>query len=314
MRLTGLKRAENGLKHVQGPILPILLETAEGRLGVTRGIKRKNATKVRGRGGRGKAPILTRNDYEAGPSHRLTPSATLSSSPHEDWRSYLEPARRLVSLSSSPSYHHSFGPHQDEEPHDSHHSFIPLQRSGYHSSFQNPTPYFQSRFNPMNQVQEPEGPNPLGPADHFPEIRNMDVDEDPDPEMPPSGTPTPPIDISSGSSFHGSPYRGPDIWAERWASYKWEYTPPHRNSPPHQQIPSENPHFQAVTPPPPSALEQQLPPEPPRRRRGARMPPNPVTEVDSAPVAPALPPMGFENPIPSYPGAAGYNPFEQAAY
>ncbi|XP_021991702.1 extensin-like [Helianthus annuus] len=260
--------------------------------------------RVRGRGGRGKAPI-TRNDHEAGLSHRRTPSASYGSSPHEDWRTYLEPARRYVSLSSSPSYHHSFGPQQEDEPSDSHHSYIPLQRSGSHHSFQNPTPYFQSRFNPMNQIEEPEGQNPLGPADHFPEIQNMYVDEDPDPEMPPSGKSMHPIDISSGSSFHGSPYRGPDIWAERWASYKWEYTPPHRNSPPHQQVPSKDPHFPAVTPPPPLAPEQQPPPQPLRRRR--------VSEVDSVPVEPA-PHMGYKKPIPSYPGAAGYNPFEQQAY
>ncbi|XP_021975114.1 early nodulin-75-like [Helianthus annuus] len=220
--------------------------------------------KIKGRGGRGKALILTRNDHEAGPSHRRTPSATLSSSPHEDWRTYLEPARRSVSLSSSPSYHHSFGPHQDEEPHDSHHSFIPLQRSGSHSSFQNPTPHFQSRFNPMNQMQEPEGPNPLEPADHYPEMHDMEMDDDSDPEMPPTRTPTHPIKISSGSSFPSSPYRGPDIFLERWATYKWEYTPPHHNSPPHQQVLSEDPHFQAVTPPPSPPVEQQLPPEPSR--------------------------------------------------
>ncbi|XP_021996134.1 uncharacterized protein LOC110893331 [Helianthus annuus] len=90
-------------------------------------------------------------------------------------------------------------------------------------------------------------------------------------------------------------------------------------------------------------LEQQLPPEPPRRRRGARMyvrgglhfstpqhssnnnypplyedpqiggPSNAVSEVDSALVEPA-PQIGYDNPIPSYPGAAGYNPYEQQAY
>ncbi|XP_021998297.1 early nodulin-75-like [Helianthus annuus] len=292
------------------------------------GSKAKIPPRVRGRGGRGRTPILTRNDHEAGPSHRRTPSASYGSSPHEDWRTYIEPARHSVSLSFSPSYHHSFGPHQEDEPNDSHHSYIPLQRSGSHHSFQNSTPYFQSQFNPMNRIEEPEGHNPLGPTDHFLEYQNMDVDEDPDPEMPPSGTPTHPIEISSRSSFHGSPYRGPDIWAERWASYKWEYTPPHRNSPPHQQVPSEDPHFQAVTPPPPPAPEQPPPPEPSRRRRTARInsnypplyedpqmggPSNAVSEVDSAPVEPA-PQMGYDNPIPSYPGSAGYNPFEQQAY
>ncbi|XP_022007433.1 leucine-rich repeat extensin-like protein 1 [Helianthus annuus] len=140
----------------------------------------------------------------------------------------------------------------------------------------------------------------------------MEMDKDPDPEMPPSGTPTHPIEISSGSSFHGSPYRGPNIFAERWATYKWEYTPPYYTSPPHQQIPSEDPHFQAVTPPPPPPLEQQLPPEPPRRRRGARMSvrggfhfSTPQHSSNSN-----YPPL-YEDP---QMGAAGYNPFEQPAY
>ncbi|XP_035840261.1 leucine-rich repeat extensin-like protein 1 [Helianthus annuus] len=42
-------------------------------------------------------------------------------------------------------------------------------------------------------------------------------------------------------------------------------------------------------------------------------PSNPVSEVDSALVA-APPPMGYDNPIPSYAGAAAYNPFEQPSY
>ncbi|XP_022019511.1 leucine-rich repeat extensin-like protein 5 [Helianthus annuus] len=273
------------------------------------------------------------------------PSANFSSSPHEDWRTYLEPARHSVSLSSSSSYYHSFGPQQDEDHHDSHHSFILLKRSGSHSSFKNPTPFFQSRFNPMNQVQEPEGPNRLGPVDHYPEMQDMEMDEDPDPEMPPSGTPTHPIEISSGSSFRGSPYRGPDSVAERCATYNWEYTPPFNPQHQQQQDPSEDSRFQAVTPPPPPQPEQQQPPEAPSRgRSGARMsvrggfhfstpqhssnnhypllyedpqmggPSNPVSEVDSSPVAPPPPHMGYDNPIPSYADATAYNPFEQPAY
>ncbi|MFS8008636.1 hypothetical protein Hanom_Chr14g01275101 [Helianthus anomalus] len=81
----------------------------------------------------------------------------------------------------------------------------------------------------MNQVEEPVGPNPLGPTDHYLEFQDTDVDDDPDPEMPPFETPTHPIEISSVSFFHGSPYRGPDIWAERWSTYKWEFTPPHHH-------------------------------------------------------------------------------------
>ncbi|MFS7980352.1 hypothetical protein Hanom_Chr10g00938421 [Helianthus anomalus] len=75
------------------------------------------------RRGRRKAPI-SGHDHESGPSHRRTPSATMGASPPEDWRTYLEPARRSVSLSSSPSYHHSFGPRSENEPHDSPLSFI----------------------------------------------------------------------------------------------------------------------------------------------------------------------------------------------
>ncbi|MFS7984213.1 hypothetical protein Hanom_Chr11g00983851 [Helianthus anomalus] len=67
--------------------------------------------RVRGRRGRGKVPMVTRNDHEARPSHRRTPFASLCSRPHEDWMNYLKPARRSVLLSSSPSYHDSFGLH-----------------------------------------------------------------------------------------------------------------------------------------------------------------------------------------------------------
>ncbi|MFS8010038.1 hypothetical protein Hanom_Chr14g01292281 [Helianthus anomalus] len=130
--------------------------------------------------------------------------------------------------------------------------------------------------------------------------------------------------------------------AGRWSTYKWEFTPPHHNSPPQQQVPSKDPHFQAVMPPSPLALEQPPPPEPSRRRRSARLsvrggfhfstpehssnyppifedpqmgrPSNAVFEVDYAPVAPAPPPMGYENPIPAYPDAAGHNSFEPQDY
>ncbi|MFS7980114.1 hypothetical protein Hanom_Chr10g00935531 [Helianthus anomalus] len=67
------------------------------------------------RRGRGKAPT-TGHDHEAGPSHRRTSSITMSTSPQEHWRTYIEPGRRSVSLSSSPSYLHSFGPQSENEP------------------------------------------------------------------------------------------------------------------------------------------------------------------------------------------------------
>ncbi|MFS7963845.1 hypothetical protein Hanom_Chr08g00743091 [Helianthus anomalus] len=43
-------------------------------------------------------------------------------------------------------------------------------------------------------------------------------------------------------------------------------------------------------------------------------PSNPVSEVESAPVAPPPSHMGYDNPIPSYAGAATYKPFEQPAH
>ncbi|KAJ0549224.1 hypothetical protein HanHA300_Chr07g0231051 [Helianthus annuus] len=224
------------------------------------------------RGGRGKAPF-TSHDHEASPSHRRTPSVTMSTSPQEDWRTYLEPARRSISLSSSPSYHDSFTLHQGNESDHSRHSYLPLRRSGSHHAFEDLTPFLQSRFNPANQVQEPAGFNPLGPEDHFSGDQNMEMDEDTDPAEPPYGTPTHPIEISDRSSFHGSPYRGPDSYEARVASYPWEFTPPFNPAPPQQQQdPSEDSRFQAVTPPPPPPPEQEPPPEPPRWKRSeARM-------------------------------------------
>ncbi|XP_035845263.1 leucine-rich repeat extensin-like protein 2 [Helianthus annuus] len=110
----------------------------------------------------------------------------------------------------------------------------------------------------------------------------------------------------------------------------------------------DEPYIQAVTPPPlpveePPQQPPQPPPEPPRRRRNARMsvrggprfsspqasstyppihedpqmggPSHAVLENNPPPVtfAPPSPPMGYENPIPTYPGSPGYNPFEYQA-
>ncbi|MFS7990842.1 hypothetical protein Hanom_Chr11g01063651 [Helianthus anomalus] len=186
------------------------------------------------------------------------------------------------------------------------------------------------------------GFNPLGPENHFPEAQGMDMDADPDPAEPPFRTPNHPIKISDGLPFVGSPYNGHDSYEERFKQIDWVFTPSYHNSPQQQQPdPSEDSRFVAVTLPPP--LVQQQPPEPPRQRRsnarmsvrggvrintpplssGSRYSPiheepliggfsNPVSEVDSAPVAP--PPVGFGNPIPTYAGSAVYNPFEQPAH
>ncbi|MFS7913741.1 hypothetical protein Hanom_Chr02g00145241 [Helianthus anomalus] len=282
--------------------------------------------------GRGKGPV-TGHDHEAGPSHRRTPSITMSTSPQESWRLYIEPGRRSVSLSSSPSYQHSFGPHSENEPDQQPPSFIPLQRSNSHHSCGDPTPVFQSRFNPANILPEPVGFNPLGPEDHF--SGENDMDEDTDPTEPAAGTPHHPIEISDGSSFHGSPYRGPDSYQERFNQWDWYFTPSEHSSSyqqqqyQQQQDPSQDSRLGAVTPPPPPPVEQQPPPEPPRRRRSnARMsihypplqeeedphlggPSSPIPDINSIP---AVPPLGFDNPIPAYAGSVAYNPFEQPAH
>ncbi|MFS7941383.1 hypothetical protein Hanom_Chr05g00475581 [Helianthus anomalus] len=98
----------------------------------------------------------------------------------------------------------------------------------------------------------------------------MDMDSGPDPQIPPFGTPTHPIDISSGSSFAGSPYRGPDTYKEWFGQWDFVNTPSFHNTPP--QPPLEELHFEAITPPPlPVEEPPQPPPEPPRQRRNARM-------------------------------------------
>ncbi|MFS7931128.1 hypothetical protein Hanom_Chr04g00352411 [Helianthus anomalus] len=107
--------------------------------------------------GRGKGPMRGGGaSRQAGPSHRRTQSVLFSSDSHDDWRRSLEPMRRSVSLSTSPSYHHSFGPPQQDEPQHSFHS----QHSSHHS-------YSQGYFNPDGFINSPAGYNPLGPKDHF---------------------------------------------------------------------------------------------------------------------------------------------------
>ncbi|MFS7988288.1 hypothetical protein Hanom_Chr11g01032981 [Helianthus anomalus] len=297
------------------------------------------------RGGRGKGPITTHNDHEVGPSNMRAPSSTRSENPQRHRRDQLEPARRSTSHSSTPSYRHSFGPNSENEPDNPQASYIPLQRSVSHRAFGDPTPFFQGRFNPAYYIQEPVGFNPLGPQDHFSEDNAMDMDEDTDPVEPARGTPTHPIEVSDGTSFHGTPYQGPDSYQARFNQYEWYFTLSHHSSQ-QQQDPSKDSRFVAVTPPLPPPPVQQAPPEPPRRRRsGARIstrrgdfhfstprhssgshypplhedpqmggPSNPAQEANSAPAAPPPPPFGYDNLIPAYAGSTAYNPFEQPTH
>ncbi|XP_035834288.1 MAPK-interacting and spindle-stabilizing protein-like [Helianthus annuus] len=177
---------------------------------------------MRGRG-RGQGAYVAPNDHEAGPSHRRTPSGSHNTDAQNLWRSFTEPARHSVSQSTSPSIPHSFGPQSENEPHNSHQSYIPLQ--GHQSPFDQPSPVFQGLFNPADYLDVPMGFNPLGPEDHFPGDNVMEVNEDTDPSMPPSGTPDHPIEISDGSPFVGSPYNGPDSFEERFRQHDWTFPP-----------------------------------------------------------------------------------------
>ncbi|XP_022007606.1 calcium-binding protein P-like [Helianthus annuus] len=173
----------------------------------------------------------------------------------------------------------------------------------------------------------------------------MEMDVDPDPEMQ-TRTPGYPISISSGSPFQGSPYRGPDSFQEKMATYDWYFTPSHHSS--LTQPPLDEPQLQAVSPPPlpveePPQQPPQPPPEPPRQWRNAHMsvrggprfssprgsssyppipedpqmggPSNAAPDIDPPPAsyAPPQPPIGFDNPILTYPGSSGYNPFENTS-
>ncbi|KAJ0491598.1 hypothetical protein HanIR_Chr12g0565541 [Helianthus annuus] len=247
--------------------------------------------RMRGRGG-----FPTSHDHEAGPSHRRAPSATHNTAANDLWRSFAEPARHSVSASTSPSLPHSFGPHSENGPHGSPGSYIPLHQSPH----QYPAPAYQGLYNPNAYVEEPVGHNPLGPEDHFPGEHEMDVDEDTDPSLPPSGTPNHPIEISDGSPYTGSPFNGVDSYEERFRQHDWYHTPSHNSpmlqslhgtpmlqslhgSPVHsqhhsQQLQQQPPLPQDLSealwrdvitpsPPPPPVL----PPPPQRPRRNARM-------------------------------------------
>ncbi|XP_022004825.1 extensin-like [Helianthus annuus] len=288
--------------------------------------------------GKGKGPMRGGPSGHVGPSHRHTPSASFSSSnSHDQWGHSFEPTRHSVSLSSSPSFHPSFGPPIPDEPQHSHHSLASHHSHESHQSYHSlhshsfhhsDSTYSPAQFNPNDYVNDFLGYNPLGPEEHFP--HKMEMDDDPDPEMQ-IGTPGHPISISSGSPFQGSPYRGPDSYQERMAAYDWYFTPSYHNS--HAQPPLVEPQLQAVSPPPltveePPQQPPQPPPEPLRRRRNARIsvrggprfsspqgsssyPPIPedpqmggpshaVPENDPPPVSHAPPPpMGFEYPIPT---------------
>ncbi|KAJ0953759.1 hypothetical protein HanRHA438_Chr00c48g0858421 [Helianthus annuus] len=228
--------------------------------------------------GRGKVPMRG-GPSTAGPSHRRTPSASFSTSDsHDLWAQPFEPARHSVSLSSSPSFHPSFGPlvpdepqhsHHSQQSHDSHESYQSHHSLHSHSFHHSDSLYSPGQFNSNDYVNNLLGYNPLGPEDHF--SQEMEMDDDPDPEMQ---TPGHPISIPSESPFQGSPYHGPDSFQEKMATYNWFFTPSYHSSP--AQPPLVEPQLQAVSPPPlpveePPQQPPQPPSEPPRQRRNARI-------------------------------------------
>ncbi|KAJ0847005.1 hypothetical protein HanRHA438_Chr15g0731321 [Helianthus annuus] len=222
----------------------------------------------RGRGRRGRGEIVTHHDQEAGPSGTRHPSMTRSEEPQRR-RDLYEPARHSTSHSSTPSYRHSFGPNSENDPNNPQPSFIPLQRSVSHRNYDDPTPYYVAQFNPADYIQEPSGFVPLGPQDHFSEDP---MEEDEDPTEPARGTPTHPIEVSDGSSYHGPQYQGPDSFMALFDRHEWYNTPSHQTSQPrHPQDPSEDSRFVAVTPPPPPPAQPVIPDPPRRRRTNARM-------------------------------------------
>ncbi|KAJ0477036.1 hypothetical protein HanHA300_Chr13g0483901 [Helianthus annuus] len=171
------------------------------------------------------------------------------------------------------------------------------------------------------------------------------MEEDEDPTEPARGTPTHPIEVSDGSSYHGPQYQGPDSFMALFDRHEWYNTPSHQTQQPrHPQDPSEDSRFEAVTPPPPPPAQPVIPDLPRRRRTNARMstrggggnhfstprhsssshypplheegPSSPIQEANSAPTARNSPPFGYDQPIPAYTGPTAYNPFEpsQAQY
>ncbi|XP_022032929.1 leucine-rich repeat extensin-like protein 5 [Helianthus annuus] len=271
--------------------------------------------------GRGKGPMRG-GPSSARLSHRRTPSASFSTSDsHDMWGQPFEPARHPVSLSSSPSFHPSFGPFAPVEPehshhsHQSHHSHESHHFLQSHSFHHSDSLYSPGQFNPAEYVNDFLGYNPLGPEDHF--SQEMEMDDDPDPEMQ-TGTPGHPISISSGSPFQGSPYRGPDSFRSSTSSCLTTTTPGRGATAAATAATSraseakeERPHVRnRRTPFQFSSWVEFLSPIPEDPQMGGPSNAAPEANPPQASYAPPLPPVGFDNPIPTYPGPSGYNPYE----
>ncbi|MFS7918269.1 hypothetical protein Hanom_Chr03g00198951 [Helianthus anomalus] len=114
--------------------------------------------------GKGKGAMRGGPSRHAGPSQRRIPSASFSSSnSHDQWGHSFEPAIHSVSLSSSPSFHPSFGPLIPDEPQHSHHTqdshHSHQSHQSYHSlhshSFHNSDSiYSPAQFNPNDYVND----------------------------------------------------------------------------------------------------------------------------------------------------------------
>ncbi|MFS7914591.1 hypothetical protein Hanom_Chr02g00155221 [Helianthus anomalus] len=136
--------------------------------------------------GRGKGLMRGGPSWHVGPS-RYIPSPSFDSDPFQDWHDSYSSARHSVDL--LPSYRHSYHSQHSHSHHSSHHS----HSQSFNRSF-DPNQYINTPPAAQNQLEQYEN-------------QNMDVDEDPDLEIPPSGSLAHPIEISSGSvSYAGLPY------------------------------------------------------------------------------------------------------------
>ncbi|MFS7926058.1 hypothetical protein Hanom_Chr04g00292521 [Helianthus anomalus] len=165
---------------------------------------------------------------------RGRPSRLLPSPSH-----HSESSQHLNESHSSQSTRHSVSPHSSY----SHHSYHSRSHS-HHDSF-NPANYINLTHPSLNQL-----------------------DNDSDPEMPPSGTNLHPIELSiDTTTYAGSPYQGPDEWDQYFNQFTFYHTPEHK-----PQTPSYPPP--QTLPPPPEDVQmelQQPPPQPRMPRTGAQM-------------------------------------------
>ncbi|XP_021991651.1 extensin-like [Helianthus annuus] len=153
--------------------------------------------------------------------------------------------------------------------------------------------------------------------------------------MPPSGTDQHPIELSSDiASYAGSPYQGPDEWDQYFNQFSFYHTPEH--PPPTYPPPQTPPLPKEDEPKSPDQFKEQQQPQQRKIHTGVRMSLR-AREWSSSlpPLPPSYPsiledpqmggrchttpavdpaPVGYDNPIPTYPNPTGFDiPYAAAA-